>query len=125
MKIARKAVMASWAKERPGKSKQYRNNWCAGGIGVKEKWHLQNVCVRKIQSAVISQSFSHLPLRNPASKCNLLASALSATTQCGRSCLRPLRKPSLFLVFVVCQRSRRCEHLSCGMLGTLPIALRE
>src|SRR5437870_12789174 len=85
MKIARKAVMASWAKERPGKSKQYRNNWCAGGIGVKEKWHLQNVCVRKIQSAVISQSFSHLPLRNPASKGNLLASALAATTQCGRS----------------------------------------
>jgi len=55
----------------------------------------------------------------------VLPHALSATTQCGRSCLRPLRKPSSFLVFVVCQQSRRCEHLSCGMLGTLPIALRE
>src|SRR5438552_575359 len=55
----------------------------------------------------------------------VLPHVLSATTQCGRSCLRPLRKPSSFLVFVVCQQSRRCEHLSCGMLGTLPIALRE
>jgi len=40
------------------------------------------MCVRKIQSAVISQSFSHLPLRNPASKWNLLASALKWKCVC-------------------------------------------